>query len=292
MLALVWVILAYMIASTVLVLTAGPAVRPVRPQARLRRRLRALRASPRSAPASPGRHRADRVADRPGRSAAPSCSPTPRRSSPTRSRASSSGSRWARTRWSPRSAWCSGRCWAARSWRSRGTGCSGSTSRSRCRRACGAALRAARARRPDADRGLDLLGTATFVAGLTGLVLGISAAGSRGWNDPVVIGGLAGAVLLPLFVARRAPRPRADARPHDLREPHVRRRHRRRVHQRPLALRADVRVRLLLPGRAGRRPDHSPGSSSRRWRSGCSSPRRWPACGPTATARARCRRRA
>ena len=33
----------------------------------------------------------------------------------------------------------------------------------------------------------------------------------------------------------RAPRPRADARPHDLREPHVLRGHRRRVHQRPVA---------------------------------------------------------
>ena len=36
-LSLVWVILAYMIASTVLVLFAGPAVGPVRPQAGLRR---------------------------------------------------------------------------------------------------------------------------------------------------------------------------------------------------------------------------------------------------------------
>jgi EmrB/QacA subfamily drug resistance transporter len=53
----------------------------------------------------------------------------------------------------------------------------------------------------DTERGLDLLGTATFVAGLTGLVLGISRGGISGWNDPVVIGGLAAAaVLLPLFV--------------------------------------------------------------------------------------------
>ena len=56
--------------------------------------------------------------------------------------------------------------------------------------------------------------------------------------------------------AHRAPRPRADARPHDLREPPVRRRHRRRVHQRAQPLRAAVRVRLLLPGRPRRRPDH------------------------------------
>jgi EmrB/QacA subfamily drug resistance transporter len=55
--------------------------------------------------------------------------------------------------------------------------------------------------RPDTRRGYDLLGTATFVAGLTGLVLGISKGGISGWNDPVVIGGLiAAAVLLPLFV--------------------------------------------------------------------------------------------
>ena len=39
LLALVWVILAYMIASTVLMLTRGPAVRSLRPQDRLRRRL-------------------------------------------------------------------------------------------------------------------------------------------------------------------------------------------------------------------------------------------------------------
>jgi EmrB/QacA subfamily drug resistance transporter len=53
----------------------------------------------------------------------------------------------------------------------------------------------------DPERGLDLLGTATFVAGLTGLVLGISRGGLSGWNDPVVIASLvAAAVLLPLFV--------------------------------------------------------------------------------------------
>jgi EmrB/QacA subfamily drug resistance transporter len=55
--------------------------------------------------------------------------------------------------------------------------------------------------RPDSSRGLDLLGTATFVTGLTGLVLGVSRGGISGWNDPVVIGGLvAGAILLPAFV--------------------------------------------------------------------------------------------
>src|SRR5437899_1630038 len=54
---------------------------------------------------------------------------------------------------------------------------------------------------PDAVRGLDLAGTATFVVGLTGLVLGVSRGGISGWSDPVVIGGLvAAAVLLPIFV--------------------------------------------------------------------------------------------
>jgi EmrB/QacA subfamily drug resistance transporter len=53
----------------------------------------------------------------------------------------------------------------------------------------------------DAVRGLDLLGTTTFIAGLTGLVLGISRGGLSGWDDPIVIGGLAAAVvLLPAFV--------------------------------------------------------------------------------------------
>src|SRR5215470_10857847 len=55
--------------------------------------------------------------------------------------------------------------------------------------------------RVDSNRGYDLLGTATLVAGLTGLVLGISKGGISGWDDPVVIGGLvAAAVLLPLWV--------------------------------------------------------------------------------------------
>ncbi len=55
--------------------------------------------------------------------------------------------------------------------------------------------------RPDAVRGLDVLGTVTFVVGLTGLVLGISRGGIEGWVDPVVLGGIAlGLVLLPIFV--------------------------------------------------------------------------------------------
>jgi EmrB/QacA subfamily drug resistance transporter len=56
--------------------------------------------------------------------------------------------------------------------------------------------------KPDSQRGLDLAGTATFVVGLTGLVLAVSKGGISGWNSPVVIGGLiAAAVLLPVFVA-------------------------------------------------------------------------------------------
>src|ERR671934_3054673 len=38
--------------------------------------------------------------------------------------------------------------------------------------------------KPDSVRGLDLAGTATFVVGLTGLVLGISRGGLSGWTDP------------------------------------------------------------------------------------------------------------
>jgi MFS family permease len=54
----------------------------------------------------------------------------------------------------------------------------------------------------DPVRGLDLIGTAAFVTGLTGLVLGISRGGISGWNDGLVIGGLiAAGVLLPTFVA-------------------------------------------------------------------------------------------
>ncbi|HEY1537747.1 MAG TPA: MFS transporter [Solirubrobacteraceae bacterium] len=55
--------------------------------------------------------------------------------------------------------------------------------------------------KPDAVRGLDVPGTLTFVVGLTGLVLGISRGGITSWNDPIVIGGIVAAViLLPTFV--------------------------------------------------------------------------------------------
>ena len=67
--------------------------------------------------------------------------------------------------------------------------------------------------RRDTVRGLDLAGTLTFVAGLTGLVLGVSRGGLSGWNDPLVIVALAAAVvLLPAFVAieRRGRAPMLD----------------------------------------------------------------------------------
>src|SRR5436190_4412683 len=53
----------------------------------------------------------------------------------------------------------------------------------------------------DSERGLDLAGTLVFVAGLTGLVFGVSKGGISGWNEPIVIWSLAAAaVLLPAFV--------------------------------------------------------------------------------------------
>jgi EmrB/QacA subfamily drug resistance transporter len=55
--------------------------------------------------------------------------------------------------------------------------------------------------KPDSIRGYDVLGNVTFVLGLTGLVLGVSRGGLSGWNDTIVIAGLAAAaVLLPLWV--------------------------------------------------------------------------------------------
>jgi EmrB/QacA subfamily drug resistance transporter len=67
--------------------------------------------------------------------------------------------------------------------------------------------------KPDSVRGYDVLGTGTFVVGLTGLVLGVSRGGLSGWNDTIVIAGLAAAVvLLPLWVAieRRSHAPMLD----------------------------------------------------------------------------------
>src|SRR4051812_9832659 len=54
---------------------------------------------------------------------------------------------------------------------------------------------------PDTKRGLDVFGTLAFVGGLTGLTLAVSKGGIETWSDPVVIGGfIAAAVLLPAFV--------------------------------------------------------------------------------------------
>jgi EmrB/QacA subfamily drug resistance transporter len=67
--------------------------------------------------------------------------------------------------------------------------------------------------RREKTRDLDLLGTFLFVTGLTGLVLAISKGGLSGWDNPTVIFGLiAAAVLLPLFllVEWRAPAPMLD----------------------------------------------------------------------------------
>jgi EmrB/QacA subfamily drug resistance transporter len=55
--------------------------------------------------------------------------------------------------------------------------------------------------RPEQDRTLDVVGTATYVVGLTALVYAISRGGLSGWNDGLVIGGfIVAAVLLPLFI--------------------------------------------------------------------------------------------
>jgi EmrB/QacA subfamily drug resistance transporter len=64
--------------------------------------------------------------------------------------------------------------------------------------------------KPDTVRGIDPLGTSLFVVGLTGLVYGVSRAGLSGWTDPLTIAGIViGVVLLPLFVlierGQRAP---------------------------------------------------------------------------------------
>ncbi len=55
--------------------------------------------------------------------------------------------------------------------------------------------------RRDSQRGLDLVGTSTYIVGLTGLVLALSKGGLTGWNGPLVVGGFAAAVVfLPAFV--------------------------------------------------------------------------------------------
>ena len=103
-LQLVWVILVYMIVSTMLVLTAGRLSDLFgRKNAYVLGFLLFSAASLGAGFAGSGTQLILGASCR--ASAAPSCSRTRPRSSPTRSRSTSSGSRWGRTRWSPRSAW-------------------------------------------------------------------------------------------------------------------------------------------------------------------------------------------
>jgi EmrB/QacA subfamily drug resistance transporter len=67
--------------------------------------------------------------------------------------------------------------------------------------------------KPDEVRGYDVLGTTAFLLGLTGLVLGVSRGGLSGWNDTIVVAGLATSiVLLPAWVVieRRSRAPMLD----------------------------------------------------------------------------------
>jgi EmrB/QacA subfamily drug resistance transporter len=55
--------------------------------------------------------------------------------------------------------------------------------------------------RPERVRGFDIPGVVTFVVGLTGFTYGLSRAGLSGWGDPLTIGPIAlGVVLLGVFV--------------------------------------------------------------------------------------------
>ena len=63
------------------------------------------------------------------------------------------------------------------------------------------------------DRSFDALGTITFLIGLTGFVFGISKGGLSGWGSPLVIAGLASAaIFLPAFIVieRHHPAPMLD----------------------------------------------------------------------------------
>jgi MFS family permease len=97
--------------------------------------------------------------------------------------------------------------------------------------------------KPDQIRGYDVLGNITFIVGL----------GRFDRDRRPDHGGRATADL----GADREPLARADARFEDLQEPPVRRRERRLVHQRARALCADVPVRLLLPGSPVEHADRS-----------------------------------
>ena len=135
------------------------------------------------------------------------------------------------------------------------------------------------------ERGLDLTGTATFVVGLTALVFAISKGSLSGWSHPIVIGAfvLAG-VLLPAFllIERHGRAPMLDLR----------------MFQNRLFAAASATAFLngfarfaltflfvfYFQGPRGNRRSWR-GSSSRRSRSACSSHRPSPASSPTATDR-------
>ena len=130
-------------------------------------------------------------------------------------------------------------------------------------------------RRDNAERGLDLGGTAVYVVGLTGLVLALSKGGLSGWSGPLVIGGFAAAVvLLPMFVLieRRGRSPMLDLS----------------LFENRLFSAASAaafigglsRFALIFlfvfyfQGPQGAVADPGRPRARRRWRSGCSSPRR------------------
>ncbi len=105
------------------------------------------------------------------------------------------------------------------------------------------------------DRSFDYLGTITFLIGLTGIVYGISKGGISGWTSSLVIPSLiAGVVLLPLFVLIES-RQQAPMLDLSIFRDRLFATASGAARQRPGAVRADVRVRLLLPGRAGRLAD-------------------------------------
>lgn len=63
------------------------------------------------------------------------------------------------------------------------------------------------------ERGIDVLGNALVLAGLGGLLFGLSQVSDRGWSSPLVLSGVAVfVVLLPVFLAveRRSPYPVVD----------------------------------------------------------------------------------
>ena len=182
LLQLVWVILAYMISSTVLVLTAGRLSGTFSAERRPTSPDLWFSPLPRSAPASPP----TAVSSLPGASCRewrrlPLCQ---RRGTGHRClpRGSSSASRWRQARWLPQSGSCSDRCSAADSLRSPGTGFSGLTCRLPWREPSGKdrPARVPPARMP--VRGLDLLGTLTFVIGLYRPRLPTLRGGISGWR--------------------------------------------------------------------------------------------------------------